>query len=516
MTKCYLCSSKPKILMTVELRGHYGYRRIVRTMAPMVATMVVVSVYSIVDGFFISNYAGSTAFAAMNLIWPVIALVAAVGLMLGAGGSALVSKLLGEANGQKACAVLTLLVRTALAAGLVMAVALFVFMRPVCLMLGASPEMLPYAITYGRIIVCILPLNMVQLEFQSFYMSAERPQLGTAMSIASGVVNIALDALFIVGFGWGLTGAAIATALAMALGGLFPIFYFSSRRNTTHLRLIHPRFGGEFRPSVPTNALGDALPRHPRGDAATLSSRVGGAFRSSSVTMGEGIRTVAGVPGELSNRRIDWRSLRKACTNGLSEFVGNIAFNLIAVCYNLQLMKYIGENGVSAYGIIMYVGFIFGAVFIGYNTGISQVIAYNFGADNREEMRSLLRKSLALIGIGGLVMTVLSEGLAPVLAQVFVGYDEELCALTCHACRLYMLSFLICGFNMFTSAWFTALNNGVVSAVAAFTRSLVFELAAILILPALLGIDGIWLAVNAAEILALILSAVLFFSFGRV
>lgn len=492
--------------MTVELKGHYGYRRIVRTMAPMVATMVVMSVYSIVDGLFISNYAGSTAFAAMNLIWPVIALVAAVGLMLGAGGSALVSKLLGEANGQKACEVLTLLVRAALLSGLAMAAILFAFMRPVCLMLGASPEMLPYAITYGRILACALPLNMVQLEFQSFYMSAERPQMGTAMSIASGVVNIGLDALFIVGFGWGLTGAAIATALAMALGGVFPLFYFSSRRNTTHLRLVRSRINVGLDSSVTTGALGDALPRHPLGDAATQPS----AFD------GEGLRAVAGVTGKPSNRRTDWRSLWKACTNGSSEFVGNIAFNLIAVFYNLQLMKYIGEDGVSAYGIIMYVGFIFGAVFIGYNTGISQVIAYNFGAGNREEMRSLLRKSLILIGIGGIVMTAFSEGLAPALARVFVGYDEELCALTCHACRLYMLSFLLCGFNMFTSAWFTALNNGLVSAVASFTRTLVFELAAIFILPALLGIDGIWLAVDAAEILALILSAGLFIAFGRV
>ena len=440
--------------MKVELSGHYGYGRIVRTMTPMVAMMLVTSIYSIVDGFFVSNFAGSTAFAAMNIIWPGLAIVVALGLMIGSGGSALVSKLLGEGRAQKACETFTMLTCVSLVAGICFAVLLFIFMKPLCIALGAEGEMVHFAVTYGRIVTVALPLYLIQMEYQSFYMTAEKPQLGTMMSIICGVLNIALDALFVVVFGWGLTGAAVSTAISLSVGGLFPIFFFFSRRNDTHLRYCGPR-------------------------------------------------------------KIDFRSLGKACSNGLSEYVGNIAFNIIAICYNLQLMKYIGEAGVTAYGIIMYVGFIFGAVFIGYNMGISQVIAYNYGAGNKAELRSLLRKSLVLIALGEVLLTVVAEVSAPVLARTFVGYDADLTALTTHATRIYMLSFLLCGFNMFTSAWFTALNNGTVSAVAAFTRTLVFELAAVFVLPLLMGIDGIWCAVSVAEVLAFALTVSLILGFRR-
>ena len=440
--------------MTVELSGHYGYRRIVRTMLPMVAMMLVTSIYSIVDGFFISNFAGSTPFAAMNIIWPGLAILTAVGLMIGSGGSALVSKLLGEGRTGKACETFTMLTRVSLIAGIVMAAAVIVFMEPICIALGAEGEMVPYAVTYGRIVSLSLPLYLIQMEYQSFYMTAERPQLGTAMSIICGITNIALDAVLVVWLDRGLAGAAVATSISLAIGGIFPLAFFSSRRNTTHLKYV----------------------------------AVGG---------------------------IDWKSLGKACSNGLSEYVGNIAFNLIAICYNLQLMKFIGENGVTAYGIIMYVGFIFGAVFIGYNMGISQVIAYNYGAENKQELRSLLCKSLVLIALDGAFLTLISELAAPWLARTFVGYDEVLTALTIRATRIYMLSFLLCGFNMFTSAWFTALNNGTVSAVAAFTRTLVFELAAVFILPVIMGVEGIWWAVCVAEALAFILTIILILSFRR-
>ena len=441
--------------MTVELSGHYGYKRLVRTMLPMVATMLVTSIYSIVDGFFISNFAGSTPFAAMNIIWPGLAILVAVGLMIGSGGSALVSKLLGEGRAHKASETFTMLTCLSFAAGVVMAVIVFIFMKPICIALGAEGEMIHYAVTYGRIISLALPLNLIQMEYQSFYMTAERPQLGTILSIVCGLTNVVLDAIFIIWLGWGLTGAAVSTAIAMYIGGLFPLIFFSSSRwNTTHLRYT-------------------------------------------------------------GSRKIDWKSLGKACSNGISEYVGNIAFNIIAVCYNLQLMKYIGENGVTAYGIIMYIGFIFGAVFIGFNMGVSQVIAYNYGAGNKVELRSLLKKSLVLIALGEIVLTLLSEVAAPGLSRIFVGYDSDLTALTIHATRIYMLSFLLCGFNMFTSAWFTALNNGTVSAVAAFTRTLVFELAAVFVLPLLMGIDGIWCAVIVAEILAFALSTALVLSFRR-
>ena len=434
--------------MKTELSSHYSLRALALAAIPTIGMMIITSIYSVVDGYFVSNYAGKTEFAAMNIIWPVIALVSAVGLMIGTGGSALVSKTLGEGNREKANSIFSQLIRLCVEAGLVLGVLLFALMKPVVIALGAEGAMVPLAVTYGRIVVLAMPLFILQMAFQSFYMTAERPELGTRMSIICGCLNIALDALFIIVFGWGLTGAAIATAIALATGGIYPLLFFGSRRNTTQLQFV----------------------------------RVG---------------------------RIDWESIGKSCSNGLSEYVGNVAFNVVGIAYNLQLMRFIGENGVSAYGIIMYVGFIFGAVFIGYNLCVSQFIAFHFGAGNKKELKSLLRKSLTLIGLAGIAMTAVAEIAAPLLSSIFVGYDFELCALTTRALRIYMLSFLLCGFNMFCSAWFTALGNGKVSAVAAFVRTLVFELATVFILPRFLGIDGIWSAVCVAEILAFALTVAL-------
>lgn len=419
----------------------------------MALMMIVISVYSIVDGFFISNYAGSDAFAGMNLIWPAIALVGALGLMLGTGGSALVSKTLGEGDPEKARRIFSILIRITIIAGTLIAAVMFAIMPWLARTLGSDEAMLPYAVLYGRILIIVLPAYMLQMEFQPFFMAAEKPQFGTVLSIVCGVVNIALDALFVAVFGWGLTGAAIASSVSLLTGGCYPLWYFSSRRNTTRLWMVRCPF--------------------------------------------------------------DWQSILKSCSNGMSEFVGNIALSIIGICYNWQLMRYIGADGVSAYGIIMYLGFIFASVFIGYNMGISQVISYNFGAGDKAELKSLLHKSLVIVGVSGVLMTTASEITANGISRIFVGYDESLCALTSHATRIYMLSFLICGFNMFVSAWFTALNNGVVSAAAAFVRTLVFELASVFVLPHFLGIEGIWHSVNVAEILALILSVVLLAAFRK-
>lgn len=439
--------------MKVELAGHYGYRRLISTMAPMVAMMIVVSVYSIVDGLFVSNFAGSTPFAGMNLIWPVIALAGTLGIMSGTGGSALVSKTLGEGDRVRASRIFSMMISLTVAGGALIAILLFILMPQIVTALGADAAMLPHSVRYGRIVVCMLPGYMLQMAFQPFYMVAERPEMGTRLSLACGVLNIAMDALLVVWMGWSITGAAIGTALGFLLGGFYPLWYFSSRRNTTQICII----------SGP----------------------------------------------------IEWRSVARSLTNGLSEFVGNVALAVCSICYNWQLMRYIGADGVSAYGIVMYVGFTFAAVFIGYNLGVSQLISYNYGARNLDEMKSLLRKSLTLIAAGGLTLTLLAEVSAPFIAMFFVGFDESLCELTVHAVRIYMLSFLICGFNMFASAWFTALNNGVVSATVAFLRTLVFEIVSVFVLPLLMGIEGIWFSVNAAEILALILSASLFLAFRR-
>ena len=423
-------------------------------MLPSIGMVLITSIYSIVDGFFVSNFAGKSGFAALNLMWPAIMVMGGLGLMVGSGGGALVAKVKGEGYPEKANRIFTMLVRLTAQLGIVMGVLFAVFCPTIARWLGADAGMMHDCVVYGRICMIGMPGFVLQMAFQSFFMAAERPQLGTMMSLVSGVVNIVFDALFVWAFRWGVTGAAAATALAQLVGGIYPIIYFSSPKlNKGSLRL-------------------------------------------------------------LGYTRVIWPYIGRACTNGMSEYVGNIALNIVSICYNLQLMHHLGEDGVAAYGIVIYISFVYAAVFIGYNIAITPIIGYHYGARDVGEQRSLFRKSLVIIGVVGLVMTLSSELLSGSLARIFVGYDAELTALTVKAIRIYMLCFLICGWNMFVSALFTALQNGVVSAVAAFARSLVFELACVWVLPAVMGIDGIWWAVNVAEVLTLILCGFLLLRFA--
>ena len=425
-----------------------------RSVLPSIGMVLITSIYSIVDGFFVSNFAGKSGFAALNLMWPAIMVMGGVGLMVGSGGGALVAKVKGEGYPEKANRIFTMLVRFTAQLGIVMGVLFAVFCPTIARWLGADADMLAECVLYGRICMIGLPGFVLQMAFQTFFMAAERPQLGTMMSLVSGVVNIVFDALFVWAFRWGVAGAAAETALAQLVGGIYPLIYFSSpRTNKGSLRL-------------------------------------------------------------LGYTRVIWPYIGRACTNGMSEYVGNIALNIVSICYNLQLMRHLGEDGVAAYGIVIYISFVYAAVFIGYNIAITPIIGYHYGARDVDEQRSLFRKSLVIIGITGILMTLSSELLSGPLARMFVGYDAELTALTVKAIRIYMLCFLICGWNMFVSALFTALQNGVVSAVAAFARSLVFELACVWVLPAVMGIDGIWWAVNVAEGLTLVLCGFLVWRFA--
>ena len=433
--------------VNIELSGHYTYRRIVRSVFPSIAMVLVTSVYSIVDGFFVSNFAGKSGFAAINLTFPVIMMIGSLGLMIGSGGGALVSKLKGEGYPHKANRVFTMLVSFGLVLGVVLGVVLAVFAPQVSLWLGADEAMMDECVVYIRLNMIGMPGFVLQCAFQSFYMAAERPQLGTLMSVVAGVTNILLDALLVWGVKMGVAGPAIATAAGCLVGGLFPIYYFSSHRNRGTLHLVHTR--------------------------------------------------------------MLWPYVGKACGNGMSEYVANIATNVVCICYNLQLMRHLGEDGVSAFGVLMYIAFIFVAVFIGYNIGITPVIGYHYGARDISEQRSLLRKSMALIVVAGALMTAVAEAFAEPLARIFVGYDEGLTGLTVKAMRLYFPAMLICGWNMFASALFTGLNNGVVSAVAAFARTLGFELVCVWMLPAILGINGIWMSWGIAELLSLFLCNIL-------
>lgn len=412
-------------------------------MLPSIAMVLVTSVYSIVDGFFVANFAGKSGFAAINLTFPVIMMIGSLGLMIGSGGGALVAKLKGEGYSQKANRVFTMLVWFGLAVGVTLGAVLAVFAPLVSRWLGADEAMMDECIVYIRLNMIGMPGFVLQCAFQSFYMAAERPQLGTLMSVVAGVTNIVLDALLVWALGMGVAGAAIATAAGCLVGGLFPVYYFSSHRNRGSLRLVRTR--------------------------------------------------------------MLWPYVGKACSNGMSEYVANITMNIVTICYNLQLIRHLGEDGVSAFGVLMYIAFIFVAVFIGYNIGITPIIGYHYGACDLNEQRSLLRKSLTLIAVAGVLMTTVAEVFAEPLARIFVGYDENLTELTVKAMRLYFPAMLICGWNMFASALFTGLNNGVVSAVAAFARTLGFELICVWLIPVFLGINGIWVSWGIAELLSLFL-----------
>lgn len=407
---------------------------------PSIVMMIFTSVYGVVDGLFVSNYAGKAAFAAVNLIMPVPVMLGALGFMLGTGGSAIVAKTLGEGKKGLANQYFSMLTAVAFIGAALLAVIGVVLMRPLAVLLGADGEMLGYCVTYGRIILISLPFFALQNIFQSFLVTAERPSLGLKVTIAAGVTNMVLDFLFVGVLHLGVVGAGTATVISEIVGGCVPLIYFL-RPNTSLLRLQRPK--------------------------------------------------------------IVWRILGHACANGSSELMSNISMSLVNMLYNIQLMRFAGENGVAAYGTIMYVNFFFVAVFIGYSIGTAPVVGFHYGAQNHEELRNVFRKSLRLILYAGIAMTILGLLLSGVLAQVFVGYDGELMELTKRGFRIYCSAFLIMGFNIYGSAFFTALGNGLISALISFLRTLVFQVLAVLLLPVFLGLDGIWLAIVAAELLAL-------------
>jgi len=434
--------------MRIQLSDHFTYGRLLRFVFPSIIMMIFTSIYGVVDGLFVSNLVGKTPFAAVNLIWPYIMGLSVVGFMVGSGGTALISRSLGEGKKERANREFSLLVYVTIAVGLVFTAFGLVTMRPVAALLGAEGELLDIAVRYGSIVMSAQMPFMLQTAFQTFFITAEKPKLGLVVTVLAGLTNMVLDALFIAVFRWGVEGAALATALSQVVGGIVPLLYFA-RPNSSLLRLTK-------------------------------------------TTM---------------DRKVLW----KTCTNGSSELMTNLSMSLVNALYNLQLLRLAGENGVAAYGVIMYANFIFVAIFVGYAIGSAPVVGYHFGAGNTGELKNLFRKSLHLMTICGIVMLVLGVGLAGSLARIFVGYDAELLALTTRGFRLYSLSFLLMGFNIFGSAFFTALSNGPVSAAISFLRTLVFQAAAIFLLPLLLpGADGVWLAVVTAEALALVIT-VLFF-----
>ena len=431
--------------MNIQLSEHFTYGKLLKFTFPSIVMMVFTSIYGVVDGVFVSNFAGSESFAAVNLIMPFLMILGAIGFMLGTGGSALVAFILGTGDGQKANRVFSLMVYVLIVLGGIFMVGGILFMEPMARLLGADEAMLPVCVQYGRIVMLGLIPFMLQNTFQSFLVTAERPHFGLYITIAAGVTNMALDALFVGVFRWGVAGAAAATVISQIVGGVIPFVYFICP-NKSKLR--------------------------------------------------------------LGKTKMDFRMLGKAAANGSSEFMTNVSMSLVNMLYNWQLMRLIGAQGVAVFGIIMYVSFIFAAIFIGYSMGSAPVIGFHYGAGNKEELKGLFRKSLWILLVFSVVLTGLAMMLAKPLAMIFVAYDAELLELTKRALTIYSLAFLMSGFNIFASSFFTALNDGLTSALISFGRTLMFQVGSVLLLPLIFDVDGIWAAVILAEGLALILSAV--------
>lgn len=430
---------------TIQLSDHFTYQKIGLFCVSPIIMMVFVSIYGVVDGLFVSNYVGKTSFAAINLVMPFIMILGGIGFMIGTGGSALVAKTLGEGKKDLANRYFTMMVYLAIICGVVCAVIGFVFMRPISYLLGATEDMIEDCVTYGRITMIFLTAFSLQNVFQTFLTTAEKPKLGLTFTVVAGVSNMVLDYLFIARFHWGVAGAAFATGISEFFGAFLPLLYFLEKNDS----LLH-----------------------------------------------------------LTHTRLEGRPLVKACFNGSSELMSNISSSIVSMLYNFQLLRYAGEDGVAAYGVLMYIQFIFTAMFIGYTVGISPVVSYHYGAGNTEELKSLHKKSILLNMVAGVLMMVLAFTMAGPLAKLFVGYDRTLYGMTRHAFMIFSFVFILRGFNIFASAFFTALNNGGVSAAISFLRTLVFQTLSVLILPLLFGLEGIWWAVTVAEFFAFVISVI--------
>ena len=430
--------------MTIQLSEHFTYKKIFRFALPSIVMMVFTSIYGVVDGTFVSNFVGKTPFAAGNLVWPFLMILGAFGFMIGTGGSALVAKTLGEDKKEDANRYFTMLITLVIILGLLLTILGLIVIRPLSSALGASGQMLEDCVTYGRTLVIFNTAFMLQSVFQSLFITAEKPRLGLIMTVIAGLTNMVLDALFIAVFKWGLVGAALATGLSQCIGGVLPLIYFMSPKNDTALKFVKTKLEGTV--------------------------------------------------------------LLKACANGVSELMTTVSSSLVSMLYNFQLMRLAGQNGIAAYGAVMYVEFAFVAVFIGYSIGTAPIVSYHYGAGNNDEVKNMLQKSFKIMSILGITMMVLAQMLASPLAKVFVGYDKELFDMTVHGFRLFSFYFILAGINIYSSSFFTALNNGIISAIISFSRTLGFETLSVIILPIFFKLDGVWMAITVAEICAFVIS----------
>ena len=428
--------------MKIQLSEHFTYKKLFKFVLPSIIMMIFTSIYGMIDGLFVSNFVNDKAFAAINFIYPLIMILGGMGFMIGTGGSALVSKVLGEKDDVKARRYFTMMIIFTIILGLVLTIVGLLLIRPFALISGVDQEVYAYSVSYSTIVISFTTFFMLQNVFQSFLITSENPKLGLFVTILAGMTNIILDALFIAVLKLGVVGAAIATGIGQFIGGSIPLIYFCKKSSLLH----------------------------------------------------------------FTKTKLELKPILNACWNGSSELMSNISSSVVSMLYNFQLLKLIGDHGVSSYGVLMYLQFVFLAISIGYSIGTAPIISYNYGAQNNFELKNIFKKSMIFIFSSGICLTILAQLLAVPLANLFVGYNKELFLLTIHALRLFSFSFLLSGFNVFSSSFFTALNNGTISAIISFLRTLVFQVLSIFILPIFFKTDGIWLSIVVAELCAFIIS----------
>uniref|UniRef100_UPI0031B5E1FF MATE family efflux transporter n=1 Tax=Clostridioides difficile TaxID=1496 RepID=UPI0031B5E1FF len=428
----------------IQLSDNFNYKRLLKFTFPTIIMLVISSIYGVVDGYFVSNFVGKTAFTAVNFIMPFLLILGCVGFLFGTGGGALIAKTMGEGKKEEANEQFSLLIVTSAGCGIILAVSGIVTMPWIASAMGADGQLLTDSILYGCVVIIAIPAYILQCEFQCLFATAEKPKLGLYVAIMAGITNIVLDALFITVFKWGLVGAALATAIGQYVGGIIPLLYFS-RQNNSLLKFKKPKF--------------------------------------------------------------DCDVLKKTVANGSSELMTNVSTSVVSMLYNAQLLKYAGEDGVASYGVLLYVALLFQAVFIGYSVGTAPIISYHYGAKNYDELKNLRKRSLIVIICFAVFMFIIGEFLSKPIAFIFVGYDNNLMEMTLRAFMIYSFSFLFSGFGVFGSSFFTALNDGLTSALIAFMRILVFQVVSVLIFPIFWGVNGIWFSIVGAEILATIMTA---------
>lgn len=435
--------------MKIQLSDHFTYSRLFKFVLPSIVMMVFTSLYSVVDGLFVSNCVGSNALASINIIYPLVMIIASFGFMLGTGGGAVISRTLGQGEDKKAKEYFSMLIIVDVIIGLILSIICIIFIEPIAYLLGANDTLIHDCVIYGRILLVGTTFFMLQNAFQTFFIVAEKPHFGLILTIICGVINMFLDFLFVYVFQWDIAGAGLATIIGYIIGGTIPLIYFLNKNNNSKLKLIKTKF-------------------YPR-------------------------------------------VLIHSSINGMSEMLTNVSMSIITMLYNLQMMKLVGEDGVSSITIIMYVNFVFVSMFIGFSIGTAPIISFNYGADNHAELKNMFSKSIKIIAITSVAMLILAEILSKPLVSLFVGNIDNafLFEMTIHGFRLYSIAFLMCGINIYSSSFFTALGNGLLSAIISILRSFLLQAIMIIVLPIFLQIDGIWLSVVFSESITAIVSIIL-------